>query len=266
MKTLFLTVVSALAVGAHDSYLMPAQFVVKPGTRLMVSLHNGDSFPNSEQPIDPSRIVEMQLSDKSPVTDFQILGRATHGFVTVSKPGSFYVSMYLRPKFIEMQPVKFEEYLREEGLLRVLETRAAGGKSEVPGRELYTKHAKTFVVSETPGSGFSTPVGHEIEFVPDTDPASLRPGSALKVTVLFRGKPLPDTQVKKEWASAGKAGDKVVGRTDSQGRITVPVESEGKWRLHVVHMVPSRDPAKADWESFWASLTFEVSSSVVTRR
>ena len=48
----------------------------------------------------------------------------------------------------------------------------------------------------------------------------------------------------------------VVGKTDAQGRITVPV-SKGQWRLHTIHM--ERIAGDADWESLWTTLTFAVS-------
>jgi hypothetical protein len=30
----------------------------------------------------------------------------------------------------------------------------------------------------------------------------------------------------------------------------------GEWLIGVVHMVPCREREAADWESYWASLTF----------
>jgi len=39
--------------------------------------------------------------------------------------------------------------------------------------------------------------------------------------------------------------------------VSVPVAVDGEWLLSVVQMVPSAAPAEADWESTWASLTFE---------
>jgi hypothetical protein len=48
----------------------------------------------------------------------------------------------------------------------------------------------------------------------------------------------------------------VVGRTDAQGRLSVPV-SKGQWRLHTIHM--ERASGDVDWESVWTTLTFEVS-------
>ena len=47
------------------------------------------------------------------------------------------------------------------------------------------------------------------------------------------------------------------GRTDESGEAVVPVDMAGEWLLGAVHMIPSRDPASADWESTWMSLTFE---------
>jgi hypothetical protein len=47
-----------------------------------------------------------------------------------------------------------------------------------------------------------------------------------------------------------------VGKTDDEGRIDVPV-TPGQWRLHAIHMERSTKP-DADWESFWATLTFEA--------
>jgi hypothetical protein len=40
------------------------------------------------------------------------------------------------------------------------------------------------------------------------------------------------------------------------GRILIPVKG-GKWRLHAIQMERASD-SEADWESFWATLTFEI--------
>jgi hypothetical protein len=43
----------------------------------------------------------------------------------------------------------------------------------------------------------------------------------------------------------------IVGRTDEQGRIVIPGLPPGKWRVHA-------EQDSAEWESSWASLTFEL--------
>ena len=48
-----------------------------------------------------------------------------------------------------------------------------------------------------------------------------------------------------------------VGRTDAQGNITAPLEAKGLYRLHVLKMERRSEP-DIDWESYWATLTFEL--------
>jgi uncharacterized GH25 family protein len=242
---------------AHDLYLMPAHFRVSVGDKVVVSVHNGDSFPNSEGTTDPRRLLDARLSDGTAFEDFQMLGKATHGVVPVRSRGSLWASVHTEPRLLDPVPAeKFAAYLKEEGL------------PEVPyGREMYSKFAKALLVSEAPDASFRTPLGMTIEFVPEVNPGLLKPGDSLPVQVLFRGKPLPGVQVEKAWSASGatRGGQyQVVGRTDGEGRIAVPVQCAGKWRLHAVTMEKHPDARVADYASFWASLTFEVPET--TRR
>jgi hypothetical protein len=76
----------------------------------------------------------------------------------------------------------------------------------------------------------------------------------LPVQVLFREKPAGGLEMLV--ASTTNPKNSSIGKTDAAGRISVPV-SPGKWRLHTIHMERASG-ADADWESFWATLTFEV--------
>jgi hypothetical protein len=46
------------------------------------------------------------------------------------------------------------------------------------------------------------------------------------------------------------------GRTDANGRVVLRVDAPGEWLLSTVHMEACPDPGVADWQSWWASLTF----------
>jgi hypothetical protein len=58
------------------------------------------------------------------------------------------------------------------------------------------------------------------------------------------------------FAATSGTEKKDVGKTDATGRISIPVTS-GRWRLHTIHM-ERVSLADADWESLWATLTFEI--------
>lgn len=219
---------------------MPKTFNPAPGAPLLLSAHTGDSFPASEQPIDPARIVSLTA------TEWRMLGKATYAPVKV-QPGGQYFAIHSKPRLIEMEADKFRAYLKEEGLNQVLQNFAG-----LKGRELYSKYAKTYVVAGEPKGEFSKALGLKIEIVPLADPAQAQPGAKLPVQVLFEGKPLEGVQI--EIASKGH---KIAGRTDGQGRLDIEIEECGPTRLHAVHMVPVKE-ASHDWESYWASFTFAV--------
>jgi hypothetical protein len=48
------------------------------------------------------------------------------------------------------------------------------------------------------------------------------------------------------------------GRTDTTGRASIPMTMAGQWLVRAVHMLRVEGDPKADWESFWASLNFEL--------
>ena len=50
---------------------------------------------------------------------------------------------------------------------------------------------------------------------------------------------------------------------NTTGRVRFKVQAAGLWLIKAVHMVPATD-ARADWASFWASLTFELQSTSAT--
>ncbi len=75
-------------------------------------------------------------------------------------------------------------------------------------------------------------------------------------------------------AFGAPAGIGLHARTDAEGRVSLPLTCPGTWLVTAVHMVPAPPgtqadvapavsdaapaPTTADWESLWASLSFEV--------
>ena len=112
------------------------------------------------------------------------------------------------------------------------------------------------VLSGTPNDSYRQSVGFVIEIIAESNPYSLRPGEELPVRILFRGMPAAGLQV--EAARAGDGRTAVIGRSDADGRIRIPISAAGKWRLHTLLMERCADAATADWESFWTKRTFEI--------
>jgi uncharacterized GH25 family protein len=135
---------------------------------------------------------------------------------------------------------------------------AREGRVRCSRKRTHNKYAKSLIVCEAPDEGWRTRAGLEIEFVPEADPSQLQAGDVLSLRLLWRGKAAAGVRVEKAWASGNDRGVEIVGRTDGEGSIPVKIERAGRWRIHAVEMERLRDRSQADWQSYWATLTFEV--------
>jgi uncharacterized GH25 family protein len=170
---------------------------------------------------------------------------------------------------IELPGAQFNVYLEEEGLDGPLAERRRSAAS-TPGRERYRRCAKTWLAGQDVARATGV-VGMPLEIVPLEIPGA---GAVLRARILLGGRPLPGALVKAWRAPFGAGGaltdaaarDSVGsvwhGRTDARGEVSVPLAAGGEWLVSVVQMVPCPDPAEADWESTWASLTFERAGTV----
>ena len=201
--------------------------------------------------------------------------------VTVSGlgDGEFLFAANREPVLIELEPAKFEAYLVEEGLSRIVQERASRGERQRRGRERYTRYTKALLHVGAPVTqGMAQAVlGQKLEMFVDSPERPLRVGDSVAVRVTFEGKPLaavklqaslrragaPDDPPPNAGADAASSSEEVGATTDAQGRVTLRVGSAGFLVLHLVHMrrcvessgVPCRE---ADWESFWGSFTTAI--------
>ncbi len=265
LKLASLSLLTAVSVLGHDLYVLPERFAVARGEKLTIALHNGDSFPESEASAPIERLRDGTLysaSGSSVMEHLRVDGNRTLGSVSARGAGNLVFGIRTIPNFIELEPDKFTLYLREEGLNSVIEWRAKNGESGKPGRERYSKYSKSLLLAGAPNGYFKHAVGFPIEILLEKDPHLLKKGDMLPVRVMYRGSPAPDLQLEAAWAGPDGNKIQVIGRTGADGRISVPLTARGKWRLHSITMERLGDAAKgepsADWESFWASFTFEI--------
>lgn len=253
LLVLLLIVVGIGDAAAHYAYIIPQSFRVSTGDTVIVGFHSADSFPESSAVL--KRLQEPTIHTERGALKLDGLkedGKRLAATVNVAASGHVIVTAVNGAAIEEIKPVSFEKYLEEEGLGHIVQARAQRGESDKPGKERYTMYAKTIFVAGVPTDAYRAVVGLPLEIVPEKDPYRLQAGESLPVPVLLRGAPAANLEVKAT-SAGGKA--QVVGKTDANGRLNVPV-TPGRWRLHTIHMERGSD---VDWESVWTTLTFEIS-------
>lgn len=243
---------------AHDFWVEPASYRPALGTELSVRLRIGDAFAGLAYRRNPEHIKGFFLigpGGKKPVDGAP--GSEPAGSVRIDEPGLLIVGYHSAQTMLELEAKRFEAYLKEEEFTHVLRARAQQRRSKQPGREAFSRYAKAMLMSGPSAErGFDRILGFALELVPELNPYTLEPGDELPLRILYMGKPLAGVRVIAR--NAGEPANKITVRSDLQGRVRLKLHRHGVWLIRGVHITPAPEGVAADWESFWASLTFEL--------
>jgi len=157
---------------------------------------------------------------------------------------------------------KFLAFLEEKKLEDVYPLHRRRGLPEAGFSEHYVRHAKALLLRGKRGSGpADRALGMALELVALDDPFALSgEKGVVRVRLLWRGRPLPDTDVQVFASALPITERKPVRplhlRTDDAGVVHVPVRAGVRYMLNAVRMEPLPEDGGAVWMSHWASLTF----------
>jgi uncharacterized GH25 family protein len=258
---LLVTVVSLAA--AHDLFLKPMRFFVPENAEVRVRLLNG-TFTRSENSIARHRLADVRVVMPTgqatiDTAEWSASGDTSTFHVHTRGAGTYVLGVSTRPNVIALSADDFNLYLREDGLPDVLAARQAQGELATPARERYHKHVKAIIqVGQARSGHYATVLGYPAELVPLENPYAQRVGSSLRVRALVDGEPALNQFIVYGGVGAnGVAFESRNTRSDAQGVATIPLYAAGEWFVKFIHM--ARVPRDSvDYESKWASLTFEV--------
>jgi len=254
-----LTVLAASAsLSAHDFWIEPTGFMADLGRVVGVKLRVGQDFHGDPVPRSDELIGDFVVVDASGRR--QVIGRDGSdpaGLLRVTSPGLMVIGYRSRPSPVTLPADKFTAYLTEEGLETVIDARARGQASQRDGREIFSRAAKSLVRSGAMAADSGDrALGFPIELVAERNPYQMRAGESLPVRLTYRNAPLAGALVMAFNQRHPYLKKRV--RSDQNGRATFTIDEPGPWLVKAVHMVPAPAGSNADWESFWASLTFEM--------
>jgi uncharacterized GH25 family protein len=251
---------------AHEFWIEPSSHRPAAGEAVQVGLRVGDLPEFEKVPRRADRIEKFFVA--GPGGEAPIAGADGHdpaGSFQPREPGLYVVAYRSRPSRIELEPEKFESYLREAGLERVIEERSARGESARPGREIYSRCAKSLVVAGGAATEHADrELGLRLELVARRLPRTATGPGAMGLQLLYEGKPCSGALVK-AWGPDRRAKP-LTARSAADGTVNLPVEGAGTWVVAAVHMVAAPEGADAEWESLWASLTLELPAPMAPPR
>ena len=244
---------------AHDTWLLPAQSRVAAGKPFALQLTSGMAFPQNETPIAEDRIARggVRLADR----DGAFAGRK-EGEQSLELTADFgdwegvaTLWAVLKPRTLELTAEDVEHYLEEIGSPPAVVERWKAMPEPRRWRESYRKNVKTFVrIGDDPDASWAQRVGAPLELMPETDPTELHAGGQLLLRLLRDGKPAPGVAV--GLVRAGETAA-VNQQTDAQGRVAFKLERGGWYLARVTDLRPATGK-DLDWESEFATMTFEV--------
>ena len=247
----------AIPAGAHEFWIEPENFRPAPGAKVPVRLVVGQYFKGESMPYLTENFPGFSYADARGTANIRsVLGDEPAATLTIRAPGRLWI--VLRSGYFDLtydKPGEFDTFLAYEGIAGLVPPDQRG---RVPVTETYSRCAKSLLVvgKPEPGSVPDRAFGLPLELVAETDPYSGKAGE-FRVKLLYRGAPLPGALVTAfNKAVPGKRLAEV--RTDASGRAQLTLDQKGVWLLNTVHLLPASKNSGAQWETLWASLTFEI--------
>jgi uncharacterized GH25 family protein len=253
----------ALVASAHDFWVQPLNFWIQPNTSVMTTLQVGHGEFRQRWGADAARVIRFEdIGPGGSHTDHRkelLIGTmAQDHLIKFSAPGTHVVALQTSYADSTLPGIRFNDYLKQEGLTPALELRARAKTEDQPGREIYSRRAKALVqvgpATDQPQPWVTAPVGLSLEIVPEINPYALGVGVDLPVHVLWNGKRLPGAMVMlNNLAFDGRPLETFV--TDANGHAVFRVPRTGSWQLNVLWTQPLKGNPKADFDTTFSSLT-----------
>lgn len=276
--TAALTLAIVATARAHTMFLKLESFFLEPHSTNVVALLNGD-FDKSENTITRDRMLDVRIVGPDGVVqppesawrdtamfhwhadsvDTALLTFETGG------AGTYTIGVSTAARVIPLTAAEFHDYLVHDGVVDMIAEREAAGMTNEDVDERYSKHVKAIVqVGDGRSGEWAADLGYPVEFIPLRNPYELSVGDELEVRFLRAGEPVANQIVyaNHEFNHAhnpeGGHADAVTARTNDDGVATIQLVAGGRWNVRAIHMVETTSEPDVDYESNWATLTFQV--------
>ena len=245
----------------HEFWIEPEIFQADPGVTFSANFKNGQNFQGTEFAWFDSRVLRSERHLNGTMTpNTGRAGDVPALTLSAPAPGLMVILHETTQSVVTYRDWDtFATFILEKGLGDARALHDARALPAPPFKEGYTRLVKS-LVAVADGHGKDSHKGMEFELValanPYTDPLD----TGLPVQLIYRDAPHPNAQLD----IFARAPDGTVTnmhlRTDSDGRVHVPLQYGHDYLLNAVVLRPPETDRTQDseivWETLWASLTF----------
>ncbi len=247
---------TALPAVAHDFWLGVNDWRVAPGAEVNAWIGWGHKLPVDDfPPADAVAALRLHRPGQEPAA----LEPGREGYRALTLPpaqasGIHILGAVARPHFQtriegrQGQPVETGRPRDELAGQRIIDSSAT----------FY--YAKALITVGETDDAADRAIGHPLEIVLKTPPATLRPGDAAELAVRFEGKPVPDETLvlltRNDFDR--EAFDYAARLFDGEGRVRIQAAGTQYLIVDIVRPAAGEMKAKTDQEHYRATLTFRV--------
>ncbi|MGB6604136.1 MAG: DUF4198 domain-containing protein [Steroidobacteraceae bacterium] len=260
-------VLGARTVEAHDFWVQPGEYWVAPGEGTSVTLLVGHGPDRQRSAISMRRIMRFEAVGPRGAREdlrasLQLRGPRDEATVVFREAGTYLLVLQTDARAYSLLPaIRFNDYLRVEGLTPALLFRERTHRTNAEGSEAYSRQAKTIIragAEGDPAASVTRPLGLTLEIVPDVDPYAEPRPQKLPVHVLYHGGPLSGALIKLTDLEHD-ASPVETHVTDEKGRAVFNLFQRGEWLLNVIWTEVAPASSDAEFETTFSSLSFGFS-------
>jgi uncharacterized GH25 family protein len=244
---------------AHEFWLESNQFIYNLGDKIILQLYAGENFKGDTWKGDHYKTCTIKHYAEDSLFDISHLFSKVDGkpmYLKADKQGTQMITYNNINKYIELKSDEFSAYLKEDGIQEALDYRKTHNEETKTGREFYQRSVKTLVqVGKTLSDDYSKSTDLPVDIIALKNPYGIKANDSLSFKIYYDKKGLAQHMVKIWHVAKGKLKYEDT-YTNAEGIVSIPIAKQGKYMISTVKMIRLENGAKADWQSYWASLTF----------
>lgn len=248
----------SLRVLAHEAWILPYDFNQNKSALIKAHIQVGQQFKGNSQLYNPDKFERLEVIRNGASTPVQgrtgDLPAIAHELI---EPGMHVLLHQSTGNIISYGNWdKFVHFTEKEGVSWAQQEHLSRGYPREDFNEIFIRYAKALITWQNV-DGRDTRSGMPFEIVALNNP--YLDGGKLRVEVLWKGAPYANAQLSVFSKKPGEKAVRTTLKTDTEGRVDVPVSRGTRYLLNSVQMEPLAYRHNSPlWRSHWASMTLQL--------